>query len=36
MIFIVARWDTSDDSLCFGMQGDDNFERTNGKCHVLR
>ena len=36
-IFRVARTDKLDDKLALGfrMQGEDIFERTNGKCHVF-
>ena len=35
MTIRVAHWDTLDDSLAFGIQGEDIFECTNGKCHVF-
>ena len=35
MTFKVAHWDALDDSLTFSMQGTDNCECTNGKCHVF-
>ena len=33
MTFRVAHWDTYMIVLCFNMQRDNIFERTNGKCH---
>ena len=31
----VARWDTSDNTLCFGMQREDIFEYNDDKCQVF-